>query len=155
VRFLTGKPLSLNPVVDEVSGPKRGAIVTFSGCVRESEKGKPISGIAYEAYPAMAEREMGRIAREAGKRWKVRVALRHRAGIVRAGEPSVVIACAGVHRREAFEACRFVIDALKSRVPVWKARFIGRRGRVGRRRRAGARPAGSEASPRSAGARRG
>ncbi len=129
MRFLTGKPLSLRTVMAEVSGPKRGAIVTFSGCVRDTEKGKPISGIAYGAYPAMAEREMGRIVRETGRKWKVGVAMRHRVGNVRPGEPSVVIACAGVRRREAFEACRFVIAALKERVPIWKAGFIRKQGR--------------------------
>jgi molybdopterin synthase catalytic subunit len=80
-----------------------------------------VAAIAYTAYDAMAEEELGRIAAEARERWPgARVALRHRLGVVAAGEASVMVATAAPHRAEAFAACRFLIDETKRRVPIWK-----------------------------------
>ena len=120
--FLSSAPISLDQVVRRVIAPGRGGVATFSGVVRGTERGRRIGSITYEAYRPMAEREIGRIVARARKRWNVAVAVRHRLGRVPAGRPAVVVACAGVHRREGFAACRFVIDAIKDRVPIWKAR---------------------------------
>ncbi len=122
VRLTDGK-LDLQTLIEKVQGPGHGAMVTFSGCVRDAEKGLAILSITYEAYLEMAIQEMKKIAVEAETRWPVRVALEHRTGEVPVGESSVVIACGGAHRQEAFDACRYVIDELKTRVPVWKVRF--------------------------------
>ena len=74
----------------------------------------------YEAYGPMAESECARIVRESETRWPVRVALQHRIGRLGVGDTAVVVAAAGAHRAEAFEACRYVIEELKRRVPIWK-----------------------------------
>lgn len=122
-RFLTRAPLSLPPLLSAVSSPSRGAVVAFLGCVRGSEAGEPVSAIDYEAYEAMAERELAAAVRRTEARFGAAVALSHRLGRVPAGEASVAIATAAPHRREAFEACRFMIETLKSKAPIWKTGF--------------------------------
>ena len=76
--------------------------------------------LEYSAYAAMAEAECARIVEETERRWPVRVALRHRIGLLAIGDAAVAIAVAGAHRDEAFAACRHVIEELKRRVPIWK-----------------------------------
>jgi molybdopterin synthase catalytic subunit len=99
-----------------------GAIVTFSGVVRETEGTKRISHLDYEHYEGMAEKEIGRLFLEARERWPLeRVGLVHRTGEVPVGEASVLVAVAAGHRAEAFEAARFLIDEMKKRVPIWKS----------------------------------
>lgn len=120
---LTDEKINLEPLIQKVQGPGHGAVVTFFGCVRDTEEGRTIRSIIYEAYREMAVQEMKKIILEAETRWPVRVALEHRTGQVSVGEVSVGIACAGAHRQEAFGACQYVIHELKSRVPVWKVRF--------------------------------
>ena len=98
-----------------------GGIVTFRGVVRDTNKGKRVRYLEYEAYPEMAEREMAAIAAEVARRWSTdRVALAHRIGRLEIGECSVVVIVACAHRGEAFEACRYAIDTLKASVPIWK-----------------------------------
>ena len=98
-----------------------GGIVTFRGVVRDTNKGKRVRYLEYEAYPEMAEREMAAIAAEVARRWSTdRVALVHRIGRLEIGECSVVVIVACAHRAEAFEACRYAIDTLKASVPIWK-----------------------------------
>jgi len=81
---------------------------------------RPVDGLMYEAYPAMALAEMQTIAHEARTQFDVDVAIVHRTGALALGEASVGIAAASAHRGVAFDACEFVIDQLKLRVPVWK-----------------------------------
>ncbi len=98
-----------------------GAIVTFEGIVRADSHGKHVTHLFYEAFPEMALPEMEKIAAEARKRWALQaLVLVHRTGRVEAGETSVLIAVASGHRTEAFDACRFIIDSVKSSVPIWK-----------------------------------
>jgi molybdopterin synthase catalytic subunit len=114
-------PLDPDEVARRVAGPERGGVVTFVGAVRDHARGHSIRFLEYEAYAPMAEREMERIASEAAERWPgVRVAMAHRVGHLEVGEAAVVIVAAAPHRAEAFEACRFAIDTLKERVPIWK-----------------------------------
>jgi molybdopterin synthase catalytic subunit len=92
--------------------------------VRDEARGRAIRYLEYEAYPGMAEREMERIAAEAAERWPgVRLAIEHRVGHLEVGEIAVVVVAAAPHRGEAFAACRFAIDTLKQRVPIWKKEF--------------------------------
>jgi molybdopterin converting factor subunit 1 len=108
-------------VVSRVDGPDAGGIVSFVGNVRNQARGHSIQYLEYEAYPAMAEREMTKIAEEAGEKWPgTRVAIAHRVGHLEIGDAAVVVAAASAHRNEAFLACRFAIDTLKVRVPIWK-----------------------------------
>jgi molybdopterin synthase catalytic subunit len=98
-----------------------GAVVTFLGVVRDSTEGKPVSALSYEAYEEMARKQMREIADEARRRWKVgSVLMVHRTGELKIGEVSVVVAVAAPHRGEAFDACEFCIDALKTTAAIWK-----------------------------------
>jgi molybdopterin synthase catalytic subunit len=103
-----------------VQSPERGAVASFVGVVRDHHAGRRVVELAYESYGPMAEAECARIIAEAESRWPVRVALKHRLGRLLVGDSAVAIVAAGAHRAEAFEACRYVIEELKSRVPIWK-----------------------------------
>ena len=108
-------------VARRVEGPDAGGVVTFVGRVRDQARGHVIEHLVYEAYPAMAEREMEKIADEAAERWPgTRVAIANRVGRLEIGDAAVVVVAASAHRDEAFLACRFAIDTLKVRVPIWK-----------------------------------
>lgn len=98
-----------------------GAVVTFSGVVRNESLGKRVLYLEYDAYKEMAEAKMREIGQEIKERWGIeRVAIVHRVGHLEIGQASVVIAVATPHRAEAFEACRYAIDRLKETVPIWK-----------------------------------
>ena len=93
----------------------------FLGTVRRGPEDGPVDAIDYSAYEDMAEAEFDRILQEGAARFPgVRLAARHRLGIVAAGEPSVGVAAAAPHRTESFAACRWVIEEVKRRLPVWK-----------------------------------
>lgn len=118
---LLATPLSLDRCIAAVAGAGMGGIVTFTGMVRRDSHGAVIDHLEYEAYGAMAAREMTRLCDEieaevAG----ARLAVEHRVGRLEVGEVAVVIAAAAPHRAEAFAACRAMIDRLKQRVPIWK-----------------------------------
>ena len=101
-----------------------GAVVSFTGTVRDNSLGKDVSGLTYEAYPAAAEKMLARVADEIAEQWGLRrVAIVHRVGHLPPGAASVVIAVAAPHRHEAFEACEYVIVRLKEIVPIWKKEF--------------------------------
>ena len=118
------RPLSLDALVAEVSGPEMGGVVTFTGIVRNQARGAEIDHLEYEAYAPMAEKEMRKLRDAALARWpQVKLALAHRVGRLAIGEIAVAIAAAAPHRAEAFEACRFAIDTLKKTVPIWKKEF--------------------------------
>jgi molybdopterin synthase catalytic subunit len=98
-----------------------GGVVTFQGVVRDNARGKQVRSLEYDAYIEMAEQQMAQIAAEVEARWEdSTVALVHRIGRLEIGECSVVVVVACPHRGEAFEACRYAIDTLKSTVPIWK-----------------------------------
>ncbi len=119
---LSKKPIDLNQVLESVRTRRAGAIVPFIGTVRD-ENG--IRGLDYESHTAMAQRVLEETARTAQERWHLeRISIVHRTGEVPVGEPSVVIAVSAGHRREAFEACRFVIETLKENVPIWKKELL-------------------------------
>ena len=103
-----------------VASPRYGAVVTFSGAVRSVHAGRRVKAVSYDCFRPLAEKELARIASEARRRWPVSVAARHRVGRLKVGEASVAIAAAATHRAEAYEACRFVIEEIKHRLPVWK-----------------------------------
>jgi molybdopterin synthase catalytic subunit len=119
---LSERPLELAPLIAAVRSDACGAVVTFLGVVREvSDDDRPVSGLTYEAYPEMAVLEMRAIVSEASRKFgEASVALVHRVGALELGEASVAIAVAAPHRGVAFDACEYVIDELKRRVPIWK-----------------------------------
>jgi len=98
-----------------------GAVCLFVGVVRNENRGRPVERLEYEAYEDMALPLMVEIAEETRRRYPVsRVRLVHRLGRLEIGDPSVAVAVTSPHRGEAFAACRFAIDTLKARVPIWK-----------------------------------
>ncbi len=118
------RPLELAEVISAVSQAGRGAVVTFSGAVRDNTRGKAVTHLEYEAYVPMAERVLAEIGAEAEQKWPhSRVAIVHRVGSLIPGELAVVIAAAAPHRAEAFRACEHVIERLKQDVPIWKKEF--------------------------------
>lgn len=118
---LVTTPIDRDQVVRSVASPRAGAVVTFEGVVRDHARGKTVTHLFYEAYPEMAETEMARIREQALERWPLQgLSIVHRTGRLAIGESSVFIAVASAHRADAFEACRFVIDTLKTSVPIWK-----------------------------------
>ena len=98
-----------------------GAVITFQGVVRDNEGEQKISGIDYEAFEPMARRQFEHIFAEAGARWPIEaIRLVHRIGYVPVNQPSLWVEVTASHRREAFEACQYIIDQMKVRVPIWK-----------------------------------
>lgn len=113
--------IDIGALVAEVSHAGAGAVASFVGAVRDVNDGSGVTGIEYEAYAPMADRELAAILDEASVRWpEARAAARHRVGYLAVGEVSVAVAVSSPHRAPAFEACRYVVEQLKRRVPVWK-----------------------------------
>jgi molybdopterin synthase catalytic subunit len=118
---ITREPLDSSALIAAVNDPGAGGIVVFEGVVRDNARGKQIRYLEYDVYPEMAIQQIRKIIAEAEKRWNVdRVAVAHRIGRLEIGEASVIIVVATPHRAEAFEACRYIIDTLKTTVPIWK-----------------------------------
>ncbi len=118
---LTREPLDRAALIEAVTRSSDGGIVVFEGVVRDNARGKQIRYLEYEAYVEMAEAQVRAIVDEARQRWGVEhVAVAHRFGRLEIGEASVIIVVAAPHRGEAFEACRYIIDTLKTTVPIWK-----------------------------------
>jgi len=118
---LTDGPIAFDRLLREVADPRAGAVVLFLGVVRDNARGRRVNRLEYEAYEALARREMENIAAVIASRWPViRLAMIHRTGQLKVGEASVAICVTAPHRAEAFEAARFAIDTLKLTVPIWK-----------------------------------
>ena len=115
------RSIDVEEAIRAVAGPDRGAIASFIGTARDHHAGRPVRALEYHAYPEMAEKVMHDIGRETEALFGTpHVAILHRIGRLAAGEPSVVIAVAAEHRREALAACAHVIERLKEIVPIWK-----------------------------------
>lgn len=115
------RPIDGCALLAEVAHHRNGATVLFVGTVREVNDGAAVSGLDYSAYTSMAERELVEITGEAAERWQTRdMVVEHRIGALQLGEVSVAIAVAHPHRGEAYEASRYIIEALKNRLPIWK-----------------------------------
>ena len=107
-----------------VARPEAGAVDLFLGVVRSQSLGRAVSKLEYEAYDAMALREMERICVEVEHDWPdARVAVSHRTGMLVVGDTAVICAASAPHRSEAFEACRALIDRIKANVPIWKREY--------------------------------
>ena len=122
--FLKSTPLELTALVAQVESPARGGVACFLGSVRNQQHGRKVLRLDYSAYTPRAEAECARIVAEAEARWDCAVALAHRIGTLEIGETAVAIAAASPHREEAFAACRYVIEEVKRRVPIWKREFF-------------------------------
>ncbi|XP_038900956.1 molybdopterin synthase catalytic subunit [Benincasa hispida] len=114
-------PIDMAKYITFVSAPQAGAISTFSGTTRDNFEGKTVVELRYEAYVPMAIRSIKSICSSARSSWNLHsIAVVHRLGPVPVGEISVFIAVSAVHRADAMDCCRFVIDELKACVPIWK-----------------------------------
>jgi molybdopterin synthase catalytic subunit len=120
---LTTSPLAVAEVYEWSVRPDCGAVVLFSGTVRDHAEGRPgVAHLTYEAYEEQVVPRLAAIATEIREQWPAtgRIALLHRTGRLELGTSSVIVAVSAPHRGEAFEAARFGIDTLKATVPIWK-----------------------------------
>ncbi len=112
--------------MNDVTDPTCGGIGVFIGTVRDSAAAhenseRPVVRLEYDAHESLAATRLEEIALEASEKWELRgVTAVHRTGVCRLGEPTVVVACSAPHRREALDACRYMIDTIKATVPIFK-----------------------------------
>ncbi len=103
------------------SSKRMGGIATFIGCARDFSEGREVTQISFDAYGSMAVGEMNKLRDEATKKFALLgVRIVHRVGVVGAGEQIVFVAAGAEHRAPALQACQWLIDELKQRVPIWK-----------------------------------
>jgi molybdopterin synthase catalytic subunit len=106
-------------------GPESGAVVQFCGLVRNHNRGALVLSLEYEAYTEMAEAVLREIMSEARDLWSFRsVSVVHRTGRLELGDVAVCVTVASDHRREALEACGYIMDHLKVRAPIWKREWL-------------------------------
>jgi len=118
---ITDQPLDRAALVAAVTHSSVGGIVLFEGVVRDNARGKQVRYLEYDVYPEMALENIREIVAEVRRRWGIEhLAVAHRVGRLEIGEASVIIVVAAPHRATAFEACRYIIDTLKTSVPIWK-----------------------------------
>jgi molybdopterin synthase catalytic subunit len=118
-------PLSLDEVYAAVTDPAAGGICVFVGTVREQDEGKPVTALGYSSHPTALDRLRDVADRIAAECDVVALAGVHRVGDLAVGDLAVVVAASAAHRAQAFEACRRLIDELKTDVPVWKHQTFG------------------------------
>ncbi len=121
---ITDKPIDVNKLFNDVSDQSSGASVLFTGTVRDHNEQDKVAKLHYEAYQEMAEKILQEIEIEIHKKWNINkfVAI-HRTGTLKVREVSVAVAVSAEHRKEAFEACKFGIDSIKEKAPIWKKEF--------------------------------
>jgi len=118
---ITSETIDICKILLDTMDNWAGGTVLFIGSVRDHNEDGTVSEIYYEAYKKMAEKNLTEIEIEARKKWNIKkfVAV-HRTGNLKVGEVAVAVAASAEHRKEAFEACRYGIDEIKIRVPIWK-----------------------------------
>jgi len=108
-------------IFDQIKDDSCGAIVSFTGLVRDHNSKGKVECIFYEAYDEMVEEILKNIEKEVLKNWNIKKFIAvHRTGYVQVGEISVIVAVTSEHRKEAFEACSYGIENIKKRCPIWK-----------------------------------
>jgi len=117
--------IRIENLANQLSTPEDGAVVIFSGIVRNNSRGRKTLYLEYQGYEPMALRKMREIGLMARQRWGIhRVGIVHRLGKLEIGEASVALVITSAHRHAAFEACHYAIDTLKKTVPIWKKEFF-------------------------------
>lgn len=125
LKYISESPIDLNILFALAHDPQAGAVVIFSGEVRNNSIGKSVDYLEYEAQVTMASRMIAEIMEEARRKWTLQVAIAvHRIGKVAVSEPAVVVITATGHRREAYDANRYIIDRIKHEVPIWKCEYF-------------------------------
>lgn len=122
---ITQDPIDPASIRNQVLDPAAGGFCSFEGWVRNHHQGREVERLEYEAYPALAHKEGQRIIDEAHAKFAItHAACVHRAGPLEIGGLAVVVCVSAHHRDAAFEACRYIIDEIKGRVPIWKKEFF-------------------------------
>ena len=115
------EPIDVSSLYLQALNVKAGAVVQFTGTVRDHSGGARVLELQYDAYQEMARVTLREIVQEAGAHWSLCYAgVVHRTGVLALGETAVCVTVAAAHREEAFSACRYIIDTLKERAPIWK-----------------------------------
>ena len=123
--MLLGEPIAPEPILAQIKRPEDGAVATFDGIVRNNSHGRRTLYLDYSGYEPMALRKMEQLAADALVRFAIRdVRIAHRLGRLQIGESSVYIAVSSAHRAAAFDACRWLIDTLKTTVPIFKKEYF-------------------------------
>ncbi len=119
--LLSKEAIEIEPLRRLFADARAGAVATFEGRVRNHNDGRPVLGLDYEAYEALAVEEAETIMKEATDRFGLyKACCVHRVGSLRVGDLAVWVGVSGAHRAEAFAACQYIIDAVKHRLPIWK-----------------------------------
>ena len=120
-KHISDKPLDIVGLLAQSHDPKAGALVLFSGDVRDNNIGKDVAYLEYEAHTSLASKMIKEILEQAIIKWNLNLATaQHRIGKVTVGESAVVVITASPHRKEAYHANRHIIDRIKHEVPIWK-----------------------------------
>ena len=122
---ISATPLDIVELLRSAHHPAAGAVVLFSGEVRDHNKGRAVAYLEYEAYHPLAIKMIHAILAEARAKWSLQLAIaQHRVGRLAIGESAVVVITASAHRREAYEANLHIIDRIKHEVPIWKCEYF-------------------------------
>lgn len=121
---ITDNAIDLSKILIDVSDNSAGAITLFVGTVRDHNSHGHVLALYYEAYKKMAEDIIADIEKEVLRKWNIiKFSATHRIGNLKVSEISVAVAVSSEHRNEAFEACKYGIDNIKTRVPIWKKEY--------------------------------
>ena len=125
ISALSAAPIDLVGLLQEGHHPRAGAVVLFSGEVRNHSKGREVLFLEYEAFVPLAEKMINEIIAEAKKKWELHIAIcQHRIGKVEVMESAVCVITASSHRKEAYEANQYIIDRVKHEAPIWKKEYF-------------------------------
>ncbi len=123
--MLVSTSIDPEPLLEQLKQPEDGAVAMFDGIVRNNSRGRQTLYLDYSGYEPMALRKMEQLATDALARFAIRdVRIVHRLGRLQIGESSVYIAVSSAHRAASFDACRWLIDTLKTTVPIWKKEYF-------------------------------
>ncbi|GAA4041616.1 hypothetical protein GCM10023063_29440 [Arthrobacter methylotrophus] len=126
---LSAEPISVDQAIAAVESDTAGAVVSFSGVVRNHDGGKPVDRLSYSAHPTahqvMADVVAELVTEHSGEAAQpVRIWAAHRIGLLEVGDPALVCAVAAAHRGQAFAVCSELVDRIKEQVPIWKEQFF-------------------------------
>ena len=125
IPYLSDKPLQVVELLAASHHHACGAVVLFSGEVRDNSNGQTVEYLEYEVHDSMANKMIAEIIAEAKNKWPLNIAVaQHRSGKVAIGESAVVVITATPHRKEAYEANQYIINRIKHEVPIWKCEYF-------------------------------